>query len=89
VIASGKKLEEKFSGRLEVLETFDSCTSGCSGCHFSARYDWAKKVSNNMVHVPVARGTKTITNDHVLTHAVFGVVAFFARMLAGSFVCFT
>jgi ferrous iron transport protein B len=83
-----QKLEEKLSGRLEVLETFPSCTSGCSGCHFSARHDWAEKISKNTVHAAAARGAKTMAIDHVLTHAVLGVIAFFTLMLAVFYMIF-
>ena len=82
-------LTQKISSPLEVLENFPSCTTGCSGCHFAARYDWAASISNAAVRPSVRRGTRSASIDRVLTHAVFGVLAFFALMLAVFYMIFS
>ena len=82
-------LAKKISGPLEVLETFPSCTTGCSGCHFAARYDWAANLSNAAVRSTVRSGARSAAIDRVLTHALFGVAAFFALMLAVFYMIFS
>jgi ferrous iron transport protein B len=83
------QLVKMTSDPLEVIDTFASCTAGCSGCHFSARYDWAEEISAKTVRAPARRGAKTIAIDNVLTHAVLGVIAFFLLMLAVFYMIFS
>ena len=83
------QLAKMVSGPLEVLDTFPSCTTGCSGCHFGARYDWAEKITDRTVRGPSGQGATSGAIDKVLTHAVLGVFAFFAVMLAVFYMIFS
>ena len=58
-----------------------SCSS-CSGCQYSARYDWAESVSAAASHGDSsAHGRLSEAIDKVLTHKVVGLVCFAAIML--------
>ncbi len=61
-------------------ETQCHCT-GCSGCGFSRRYDWAEQVARRAAgNPPVTLGSTTEKIDRVLTHRVVGIIAFAAVM---------
>jgi ferrous iron transport protein B len=56
--------------------------SGCSGCPFQARYEWTEAISSRCVSQPLTtREPRTEKLDDMLTHPVYGVVAFVAVML--------
>jgi ferrous iron transport protein B len=59
--------------------------SSCSGCQYSARFDWAARVRSASVHgAAVAQGRITAAIDRVLTHRVGGLLAF-ALVMAATF----
>lgn len=65
-----------------AVETQCAC-SGCSGCTFSRRYDWAESVARRASGDPsVTLGRTTEKIDRILTHRVVGLVAFAAVMFA-------
>ena len=72
-----------------LLEQHTSCTMGCSGCTFSARFDWAEKVCNSTVERPLQTGCKVAKLDRLLTHPVIGVIAFLTVMLAVFYLIFS
>lgn len=74
---------------LTILEERPSCTTGCTGCHFSARYDWAASVAGNAVRAPQTYGKYTAALDRMLTHPVVGVLAFVAVMLGVFYLIFS
>lgn len=72
-----------------LLEQHQSCTIGCSGCTFAARFDWAEKVCNSTVDRPVQTGRRVARLDRLLTHPVIGVAAFLTVMLAVFYMIFS
>ena len=66
-----------------------SCTTGCTGCHFSARYDWAEKISRDTVQTPGTLGRRTALIDRFLTNPILGVAAFLAVMLGVFYLIFS
>lgn len=72
-----------------LTEEHTSCTVGCSGCTFAARYDWAERVSGRAVKSPENLGRRTIAIDRFVTNPVFGVVAFLSLMLAVFYLIFS
>ncbi|MCH2201483.1 MAG: ferrous iron transporter B [Fuerstiella sp.] len=84
------RLNELVTGRLPILMTdHSSCTAGCSGCTFSARYDWAAKVSEATVTVPANLDDRTATIDRLVTNPVIGSVTFVAIMLGVFYLIFS
>lgn len=73
----------------EPREPHTSCTVGCSGCTFAARYDWAEKVSGKTVTGPEHLGRRTAAIDRVMTNPVLGVAAFLALMLGVFYLIFS
>lgn len=62
---------------------------GCSGCRFQSRYAWTDAVTARCVQQTARQaGAWTERIDHVLTHPVIGVLAFFAVMLGVFFLIF-
>ncbi len=83
-------IDETLSGKLPVLsQDHESCTVGCTGCTFAARFDWAERVSNANVDVPLTKGRRTDAIDRVLTRPIVGVVAFLSVMLAVFYLIFS
>lgn len=83
-------IAEQLSGELTILQQqHESCTVGCTGCQFSARYDWASRVSEQTVETPVQHGRRTATVDRFLTNPVFGVLAFLTVMLGVFYLIFS
>ena len=80
-----RKLKEQLvkATRSEELisEPLPSCTSGCKGCHFAARHDWAQKVICDSTSKVSSTSTVPFEMDRLLTHPVFGVVTFVLLML--------
>ena len=75
--------------KTDAVDPFPSCTAGCSGCHFSIRYDWAQKVMRDSVSLPAEDSRKGFNFDRVLTHPVFGVLAFLVLMLIVFYMIFS
>lgn len=83
-------LNQQLSGSLPILaEPHQNCTTGCTGCHFAARYDWAERVSRAAVRVPTSHGRRTAATDRILTNFVVGVIAFLAVMLGIFYLIFS
>ena len=83
-------IEETLSGKLPVLaQDHQSCTVGCTGCTFAARFDWAERVSNANVDVPPTQGRRTDAIDRILTRPIVGVMAFLSVMLAVFYLIFS
>jgi len=83
-------VDETLSGKLSILsQDHQSCTVGCTGCTFAARFDWAESVTNANVDVPATQGRRTDAIDRVLTRPIVGVVAFLSVMLAVFYLIFS
>ena len=66
----------------EAVNHVDPGCGGCKGCTFQARYEWTEKISTKVMDaVAHQRSQWTEKLDDVLTHPVFGVIAFIAVML--------
>ena len=66
----------------EALHHADPACGGCAGCTFQARYEWTEKISTKVMDaVAHQRSVWTEKLDDVLTHPVFGVIAFLTVML--------
>ncbi len=66
----------------EAVNHVDPGCGGCTGCTFQARYEWTEKISTKVMDaVAHQRSQWTEKLDDVLTHPVFGVLAFLAVML--------
>lgn len=75
---------------LEILtEEHTSCTVGCTGCTFAARYDWAERVSGSAVTTPANLGRRTMAIDRFVTNPFFGVITFLALMLGVFYLIFS
>lgn len=66
-----------------------SCTAGCEGCEFAARYDWANEVVGDAVKAPEDLGHTTASIDRWLTTPYLGVAAFLAVMLGVFYLIFS
>ncbi|MEZ6123820.1 MAG: ferrous iron transporter B [Planctomycetaceae bacterium] len=85
-----QKLEELLVRRLPLLNLqHTSCTAGCSGCQFAARYDWAHRISGDAVTAPESHGWRTAAIDSVLTRPVIGVLVFLGLMLGIFYLIFS
>ncbi|MEQ9410839.1 MAG: ferrous iron transporter B [Fuerstiella sp.] len=85
-----RRVQEKLSGGLPILEqSRQSCTTGCMGCHFAARYEWAERISKSTVHTPETHGRGMARADSILTHPAWGVVAFLSLMLGVFYLIFS
>ena len=100
VAVSSKKgtgFDELRTTLLQVLRTklpnpaeqHTSCTAGCTGCTFAARYDWAERVSGNTVTAPKDLGRRTMAIDRFVTNRFFGVATFLMLMLAVFYLIFS
>ncbi|MEI8062689.1 MAG: ferrous iron transport protein B [Verrucomicrobiota bacterium] len=94
VARSGRGLEE-LRAEIRHRQTTASpsqvlATCGvCDGCRFQSRYAWTDAIAGRCIQQtgqPTHRWTERL--DHVLTHPVIGVAAFFAVMLAVFFLIF-
>ncbi|MEC7502117.1 MAG: ferrous iron transporter B [Planctomycetota bacterium] len=83
------ELAKTVADPLAVVDPFPCCTTGCSGCHFAARFDWAEKITAATSRPSTRPGVMSAAIDRVLTHAVWGVVAFIALMLAVFYMIFS
>ena len=76
--------------RLQTKPAQTLATCGvCDGCRFQSRYAWTDAIASRCIKQsgqPTHRWTERL--DHVLTHPVIGVAAFFAVMLAVFFLIF-
>lgn len=58
-----------------------SCSIGCSGCPFQARYDWAEEIGQRVTRRKgVSSSDRTQWIDRKLTHPVTGIAAFMMVM---------
>ncbi len=85
-----QQLNGLVTGSLPILtEDHSSCTVGCTGCTFSARYNWAAKVSEATVTTPANLGRRTSAIDRVVTNPVIGTGAFLTIMLGVFYLIFS
>ncbi len=76
--------------KLPIVESdHESCTVGCTGCQFAARFDWAATVAGKTVDTPESHGRTTAAIDRVITNPIVGVAAFLAVMLAVFYLIFS
>lgn len=66
-----------------------SCISGCTGCTFAARFDWAERVTARAVPEAGIPGRRTDTIDRILTNPIMGVAAFLTVMLGVFYLIFS
>ena len=66
-----------------------SCTAGCTGCTFAARYDWAEQVAGRTVQTPGEYGRTTEKIDRLLTRPLIGIGAFLLVMLGIFYLIFS
>lgn len=66
-----------------------SCTAGCTGCQFGARYDWASSLASRAIETPESHGRRTAAIDSILTRTDVGLGAFFAMMLGVFYLIFS
>lgn len=84
------KLDDLFQDRLPIVEPAHvSCTAGCTGCTFAARYDWASEVADKTVKTPETHGRRTAAIDRILTRPAVGIAAFLAVMLGVFYLIFS
>ncbi|MDG2383618.1 MAG: ferrous iron transporter B [Pirellulaceae bacterium] len=72
-----------------TIQDQTSCTEGCSGCTFAARYDWAETIATQTVQTPETHGQLTERIDRWLTRPIVGVCAFLAVMLSVFYLIFS
>jgi ferrous iron transport protein B len=72
-----------------IPEEHFSCTAGCTGCQYSARFAWAERVANATTQTPETVGKRTEAIDRFLTHPVLGLMAFSALMLGVFYLIFS
>ena len=83
-------LDGLLGGSLPVLAVdHTSCTAGCTGCTFSARYDWAADVSKATVNAPADQGRRTSAIDRLVTNPFIGTGVFLAIMLGVFYLIFS
>ncbi len=66
-----------------------SCTEGCAGCLFSARYEWAGQVSAECVDTPSSHGRRSAALDRVLVNPLGGLIAFLLVMIGFFYLIFS
>ncbi len=66
-----------------------SCTAGCRGCGFAARYEWAERVTDGIAQIPHTHGRRTAAIDRYLTNPVWGTLAFLSLMLGVFYLIFS
>ncbi len=83
-------LAHAVSRELPMLdEEHQSCTVGCRGCTYSARYEWAERITSGTVQQPANASQSTSFLDRVLTNPVLGVGAFLGLMLGVFYLIFS
>ncbi len=66
-----------------------SCVAGCSGCPYSARFDWADGVTATSLRRRPGKGVQLEWLDRWLTSRGFGLIALLAVMLSVFFLIFS
>ncbi len=66
-----------------------SCTAGCHGCTFAARYEWAERVTEGIAQIPHTHGRRTAAIDQYLTNPIWGTLAFLSLMLGVFYLIFS
>ncbi len=88
VARTGKGIDDLAGAVLTLLGTpdakpKDTGCGACSGCKYTARYDWAEKIGADVATDPhSSAGRKTQAIDRFLTHPVIGILAFLSVMVA-------
>lgn len=88
------QLRETIGGMVDrslpvVTDEHVSCTAGCTGCPFVARYDWAALVAERSVETPETHGQTTTAVDRIMTRPAVGIVAFLCVMAAVFYLIFS
>lgn len=84
------KIAAVTTGSLPILnDSHQSCVIGCSGCQFSARFDWAAGVSQASVSPANRRKAAPNRLDNFLTHPITGPIAFTTLMLGVFYLIFS
>lgn len=85
----GTTIRECAVPSLAIVPTeFDSCVSGCTGCTFAARFDWAEQTARSAVDAKQSIEQISAV-DRVLTHRFAGPAAFLMLMLGVFFLIFS
>ncbi len=71
------------------VQEHTSCTSGCTGCSFTARYEWADLVARESIKSHGNQDATTENLDRVLTNPVAGVLVFLLVMFAMFYLIFS
>ncbi len=75
---------------LTILSTDHvSCTQGCAGCSFTARFQWAASVVNDAIETPPQHGRKASRLDRILTNPWLGTAAFLLVMMGVFYTIFS
>ena len=72
-----------------LLEEHVSCTEGCTGCQFSARFEWAERVATECVETPESHGRRSASIDRLLANPLGGLIAFLAVMVGIFYLIFS
>ncbi len=67
----------------------ESCTAGCHGCGFAARYEWAERITEGIAQIPHTHGRRTAAIDKYLTNPIWGTLAFLSLMLGVFYLIFS
>lgn len=90
IVDLADKIAAMTTGSLPILnESHQSCVVGCSGCQFSARFDWAAGVSQASVSPANRPKAAPSRLDKFLTHPISGPLAFTALMLGVFYLIFS
>ncbi|MGE4000763.1 MAG: ferrous iron transporter B [Planctomycetaceae bacterium] len=66
-----------------------SCTAGCHGCTFAARYEWAERITGGLVQAPHNPDRRTASIDRYLSNPFLGALAFLGLMLGVFYLIFS
>jgi len=77
-------IDQAFTAAIPARTPTTKCAcSNCSGCPYSARFDWAEQVSRSAIHGPLETiGATTEWLDDYATHPIAGLAVFAAVMFA-------
>jgi len=83
-------LDRVLPSPLSILSTDHvSCTQGCAGCSFTARFQWAASVANDAIEMPPQHGRKASRLDRILTNPWLGTAAFLLVMMGVFYTIFS
>ena len=83
-------LDRVLPSPLSILSTDHvSCTQGCAGCSFTARFQWAASVANDAIEMPPQHSRKASRLDRILTNPWLGTAAFLLVMMGVFYTIFS